>query len=147
RRILCTCRSANATDCGTNARDKLARAEWLGHVIIRSRFERFHFVLLLIANGQHENGKSRSEGANAAERFNAADTWHIHIEQNGVVGAAAQKLKRLFAPSRLSHLKAKLDKWRSKRPADCRLIIDDKDADCRLANHFLPFCDSSGIAT
>ncbi len=77
-------RGARRADAG----DQFAGAERLGNVIVRAEVERLHFVFFLVAHGQHQDRQPRSKSANAAQRLNAADARHIHVEQHSVVGCA-----------------------------------------------------------
>ena len=74
--------SADAANRRADAGDQLARAEGLGDIVVGAQFERLHLILFLIAHRQHQDRQPGSEGANAAQRFNAADAGHIHIEQD-----------------------------------------------------------------
>ena len=84
--------------------------------------------------------------AERAQCLHATDAGHIHIQQNSVVGCAAQQLQRLFSARGFGHLKAEFGQRRTQCPADGRFIVNNENANCGLADHFLPFCIESGMA-
>ena len=118
RRVFGAGRRANPPHRRANARNQFARAEGLGHVIVRARFQRLHLVLFLVAHRQHQDRQPRRKAANAAQRLNAANARHIHIQQHRIVGPAAQQLQRLFAARGLRHLKSEFNQRRAQCPAN-----------------------------
>ena len=103
-RIFGAGRSLDAANGGADAGNQLARAEGLGDVVVCAQVERLHLFFFLVANRQHQDGQPGSEGANAAQRLHAANAGHVHIQQDGIEGSAAQQLERLLAARGLGHL-------------------------------------------
>ena len=147
-RVRCTGsrRSAHPPDGRADAGNQLARTEGLGHVIVRAQLQRLHLVFLLVANGEDQHRQPGREGADAAQRLDAPDSRHIHIQQHRVEDAAAQRLQRLLAARGLHHLKAQLDQRRAQRPADRRFIVHHKNANGRLIHFVDSFCAAAGMA-
>src|SRR5580704_15034464 len=52
-------RSMRTADRGANARNQLADRKRLGDVIVGACFQSFYFVVLAVADGQHEHGDAR----------------------------------------------------------------------------------------
>ena len=145
-RVFSPRRRADAANRAADAGDQLARAEGFGDIVVRAQFERLHLILLLVAHRQHQDRQPGGKGANAAQRLYAADTGHIHVEQDGVEDARAQGLQRLFAARGLHHLKAEFDERWTQRPADGRFIIDDKNANHWLVHQEDSFRAEAGMA-
>ena len=133
-RVFSAGRSLDAAHRGADACNQLAHAEWLGDIVVRAQLQRLDLLLFRIAHGEHENGQPWRKGANAAQGFNAADSGHIHVKQNHIKAACAQRLESLFAARDIHDLKAELHQRRPERPADGRFIVNNKNANCCLCH-------------
>ena len=90
------------------AQHQFARAEGLGHVIIRAQFETEHAVDLRRLGREHDDGHGRGDGI-APERlahFEAVHFGEHHVEQDERGLGGAGFLERLLAVIRGDHLEA-----------------------------------------
>jgi hypothetical protein len=133
-------RSAHAAHRRANARNQLPRAEGLGNVIVRSRFQCLHLVFFLVANREHQDWQSRSKCADAPQRLNAADARHIHIKQNHIHGA---RCAATAAPLRRAMLRSPESRAQPTEGATLGgspIRRQQQEPELRLACHVLPFC-------
>ena len=143
-RVFGAGRSLHAANRRADAGNQLPRAEGLGDIVVGAQFQRLHLILFRVAHREHEDGQPGRQGAHAAQRLDAADAGHIHVEQDNVEAAGAQHLQSLFAARGLHHLKAEFDQRRAQRPADGRFIVDKKNANRSLVSSGNPLLRRGG---
>ena len=136
----------NPANRRANARDQFARAEGLGNVVVRAKFQRLNLFFFAVAHRQHQHRQPRSKRADAAQRFDSADARHVDVEQHHVVSAGMQQLQRLFSARCFAELKSKLGQRRPQRAADRGFIIDDKNANGGLIHYDSLFRAWAGMA-
>ena len=125
-------RSVHAAVRSADTRYEFADAEGLGDVIVGAKLESFNLFLFTVANCHHKHRKPGRKSANAAQRLNAADTWHVDVEKDNIDRRGMKQLQGFFAARRLEHLKPEFRKRRPECPANRRFVVNDENANCGL---------------
>jgi hypothetical protein len=73
---------ANAS--GADARNQLARIEWLREIVVRTAFESANAIVFVAASGQHDDGHLRTH-ANSAQHFAAVAAGKHHVKNYELV--------------------------------------------------------------
>ena len=120
-----------AADGGAKARGEFGDGERLGDEIVGSGVERPHLVAFAVANGEHQNLQPGSHAAELPAGFNAADTRHVDVQQNGVEPAAFHALQGLLSVGRFGDFEAQRVERTIERAAQIGLIVGDEDVALR----------------
>ena len=120
-------RSRNPSQRRTDASQQLGRAEGLVDEVVGARVQGFHFVLLGVAHGEHDDPHAGA-GADLAAGSQSAHARHIHVEQDQVGMIIAQLLERLFAGLGVVHFIAGASESGPHDAADLGLVVYHQDA-------------------
>ena len=112
---------------GLQARDELARAERLGHVVVGAGLQRAHLLVLLADRAQHQDRHLRPL-AQRARDVDAVAVGQHEVDDRGRRRAQRGRVQRLLGRRRLEHLEARVAQDDLQRPQDLRLVVDDQDA-------------------
>ncbi len=116
-------RSLSSTQHSSYTSRQLADMEWLGDIVIRTRIERPHFIILTISHRQHQNRQTWRQTTHLPARLNASHAWHIDVHKCGVIPNRVEKRQRLFTSSCFSNVKAEYSKCCPHRMANKRLVL------------------------
>ena len=132
---------ARAAQRGAQAGDQLVGAERLGHVVVGTRVERPHLLLLLSQRGQHEDRHLRPLADRAAD-VDAVPVRQDQVEDGGVGRLERRRVQGVPRALRGDHLEAGVTQDHPQRPQDLRLVVADEDA-----GHFAArACASAGCS-
>src|SRR6266508_1108084 len=122
------CGGPRAPEHRLDARDELARAEWLGHVVIGAELQAAVLVLLEAARRQHDH-RQVALRADLLEDGEAIVARHREIEHDQVRLSAADDAKRLLPIGRLDRLEilARILERAAHERTDVGLVVDDED--------------------
>jgi hypothetical protein len=110
-----------------HAADELAWAEGLGDVVVGSELQASNAVILL-ALGRKHNHRDARDLADQAQRLEAVEVRHHHVEQDQIGQAVAQLLQRSCAGGRFEDLKTVVFEVEPDEVDDARLVVDNQDA-------------------
>ena len=98
---------AHAAQHGVDAGDQLARAEWLGDIIIRADLEPTDTIVFLAACGEHDdrNIGGGLDLAQLAAHLDAGQIFDHPVEQHDVGRLFARQQQGFLAIRRVPHLK------------------------------------------
>ena len=131
---------------GADARNQLANAEGLGHIVVGAQLQRLHLVLFAVAHRHHQHRQARRRAANAAQRLNAANARHVDVQQHHIHGIRVQQLQRFLAARGLDDLKTKLAQRRPQRAADGGFVVHNHHSNRVLAHRVFLLISGAGIA-
>ncbi len=66
------------------ARHQFAKADRFGEVVVRTRLESPHHIILRIAHSDHDNPNLRQERPDLAAGLHSSDSRHVHVEQHQI---------------------------------------------------------------
>ncbi len=110
---------------GAQSGEEFAKAERLGHIIVRARFQRLDLVFFLATNADHDDTGIGRQPPNAAAGFDPAHARHINIQQHEFGGAALELSQRGFAIGSFVDGKTGGTERGSQNPADSWFVIDN----------------------
>ncbi len=79
----CAAAGAGAPQHGLHPRHQLARAEWLGQIVVRAQFQPAYDVILLAAHGQQDNRRVGQPADTAADR-KTIQPRHVDVQHDQV---------------------------------------------------------------
>ncbi len=109
------------------ARDELARAERLRHVVVRAGLERAHLLLLLADRREHDD-RHGAPLAQAARDLDAVAVGQHEVEDRRVRRAQRRRVQRLGRRRGGDHVEAVVAQGDPQRAQDLRLVVADEDA-------------------
>ena len=130
--IGCLRRGGAARD-GANARQQLAMAERLGHVVVGAEVEAPDAVGLFAARGQQDD-RHGSALAQLAADVEAAQTGQHHVEHHQVGHRALGERQRLLAAVRQGGSVALLAQRVADDVGDVAVVVDDEDVHAFLVS-------------
>src|SRR4029077_20738845 len=103
------------------------QAERLGEVVVGAELQADHLVDLVVARGEHEDGRLGARRAEAAKDLEAVDARQPDIEDHEVGSLADGELQALFAGTGERHRVALLLEGVLDSAGDRVLVLDDQD--------------------
>ena len=118
---------------------QLARAERLGHVVVRPQFEPLDAILLGGAGGEHEDGDVARLGValEQAANLEPVDSRQHQVENQQAGQILAGHLEGLVAGVRHVHPVGLLLEMVNDQLEDVRFVIDHQDSDVVFSGHEL----------
>ena len=110
-----------------DARQQLAQAERLGHIIVGSQFQADDFIQLLTLGRQHENGRVAAADAKLPADVIAAETWQHHIQNEQMRTLLCDGVHRQVSALAGGDLEGFAFEHLFQPQRDVRVIFDDQD--------------------
>ena len=128
-----------AAQHGANAAGKLARAERLGHIVVRAQVQPLDAVVLVRAHGEHDHRRV-ADLADALERLEAVHAGHFDVEQHQVRVVVAHLLQRLHAVVGFERKIAFQVQVHLDEAHHARFVVNDEDLFLGLVGHGVSRC-------
>ena len=126
-------RDRGAAQHGPDARDHLAGAERLDHIVVGAELEPDHPIGLFPAGGEHDDRHLRA-GAQLSAHVEAGPIREHHVEEDKV-GIVTGELERLGDSACHLRLEALAQEGLGQRLVDRGLVLDQEDRALRPAAH------------
>ena len=110
-----------------DAAEQLPQAVRLGHVVIGAHLQPDDLVHLLVTRGQHQDGCLGAVGAQTAQRLEAIDAGHAHVQHHEVRGQLAGHAQGLLTAAGHADLVALLFQGVLDAAGHGVLVVDDED--------------------
>ena len=136
RQLLC---SGYASKCGAHSREQFVHAEWLGHVVVRTRVERFDFGLILTFHRQHDDRYLRFRSEPFAQ-LQPIHVRHSQISNHKVGRPILHNVKGLIAIACCPDCIPPAGQRGFEHARDLPFVIDDENVSSFVAgNHAASF--------
>ena len=119
-------RAVAASQHGLDAQDQLARAERLGHVVVRAEFQAGDAVTLVRSSGEHDD-RDVGGGAQLARDFLAGHVGQAEVQHDEVRPRVGGHRDRLGAGTRREDTQALALEVAADELPDLGFVLDDQD--------------------
>jgi hypothetical protein len=118
-------RDAAAANGAPDSRGQLSKLKGLRNVIGGSGIQGLDDVVLIVANGQHDNRQPGKVVRDPPARFLAAHAGHVDVQKNRVVIDHPQSHQRILAVVRVAHREPQCPQGLEQALPDARVIFND----------------------